>query len=191
MTSHVPRRPDLKVIDGGLAPGSDATTRTRRRSPSPPSPATGRTSTPEEAQSSKCAPSKTKREVRVLICGSHRWQDHEPIALLLGGLFYASPSYEIVVAHGGEQGADTVAHDVAKRLGISVEVYRPDRAKHYGRARFLRDKAVLEDFEPDFLLVFAESPLPRDVALTVELARKKGITTFVLGHAPVGAIPAR
>jgi hypothetical protein len=79
--------------------------------------------------------------VRVLMCGDRNWSNIE--ALLDKFKELALPP-DTVVIHGGAKGADQMAGYVAKKLGLTVEVFEADWAR-YGRAAGpVRNKAMLD-----------------------------------------------
>ena len=59
--------------------------------------------------------------MRVIVCGSRRWRDRDRITARLADL-----SGDSIVVHGGAAGADKIAHQEAQKLGLLVEVHRPD-----------------------------------------------------------------
>ena len=85
---------------------------------------------------------------RILICGSRDWTSHNTIKSVLSNY-----SKEIIVITGGCRGADTIAENVAKNLGMTVQVFNADWKK-YGRAAGpIRNQKRLEE-KPDLVIAF-------------------------------------
>jgi hypothetical protein len=59
--------------------------------------------------------------VRVIVCGSRRWDDRKRIADRLFDLGLATENLECTIVHGDAQGADRIAAQEAKKLGLLVE----------------------------------------------------------------------
>lgn len=175
--------PDLRVIDGGAAPESAATTPSSHTSLSPEHGARSERTTALTTRSSKCAPSETETpELRVLVCGSRTWEDIAPIYSYLTGLIGEYPSQRIRVAHGAAQGADTVGASAAEALGLDVEAY-PAQWDLYGkRAGFLRNAQMIDEFQPHLVLALSEHPITKGTQHTVNLAKKAGIPVHVISH---------
>jgi hypothetical protein len=80
-----------------------------------------------------------KAEGRYIFCGSRDWDE----AIMIHDKLQSLPAGAIVVA-GGASGADRIAEDQARRLGLKVEVY-PARWDEEGRgAGCRRNKRMLE-----------------------------------------------
>lgn len=118
----------------------------------------------------------------MVVCGSRTWNDHLPIIIFLAGL--VATSHEDVrfrVAHGGAQGADAYAGKAAKYLGMDVSVFPADWKTHGKRAGFLRNKQMIEEFQPDVVLALSEHPITKGTAHTVRLAHEADIPVYVIG----------
>jgi hypothetical protein len=84
----------------------------------------------------------------LLVCGSREWCDTEAIEYHLKRL---SPS---VVIHGACRGADVIAGQIAKRMGISVKTYPANWGKHGKAAGYIRNQEMLDKGHPDRLIAF-------------------------------------
>lgn len=87
--------------------------------------------------------------MRVLVTGSRHWRLKKPIFERLRKLPEGS-----TVCQGGAKGADTVARDAAKELGLRHITYRADWAKYGKRAGPIRNKLMLDDFKPELVLAY-------------------------------------
>ena len=88
---------------------------------------------------------------RILVTGSRNWADEEKI--------YAAVMQELPVSlliEGEARGADTIAKQAARRLGIRVLPFRADW-RRYGRgAGPIRNQLMLDEGKPDLVLAFHE-----------------------------------
>ena len=97
---------------------------------------------------------KTKR---VLVCGSRRWADEQPIRDALTKLAKEAP---ICVIEGGARGADEIARQwviyARQHLGLQVEHQLfPANWTRYGKsAGIVRNKQMLAEGQPDLVLAF-------------------------------------
>jgi hypothetical protein len=86
--------------------------------------------------------------VIALFCGSREWTDRERIRRDLESLPEGS-----VVIEGGARGADRIAREEAKALGIHVATV-PALWDHYGRpAGYRRNEAMLR-LQPDLVYAY-------------------------------------
>lgn len=82
--------------------------------------------------------------MRVLIFGSREWDNEHAIRLILEGVQHLYPDEEITVVHGAARGADRLGGQVAAELGLRVEVFPADWARHGKRAGHLRNQQMLD-----------------------------------------------
>lgn len=122
------------------------------------------------------------REIRVLVCGSRTWNDPEPIRYFLAGLQAENPDAHLCVAHGGAQGADRLAGTAASMLDLPVDVFPADWQTHGRKAGFLRNKQMVEEWQPSLVLALSECPTTKGTAHTVRLAKAANIPVYVIGH---------
>jgi hypothetical protein len=116
--------------------------------------------------------------VRILITGSRDWEDVGAVeqAMVKAAL---GVQYEQVTLVSGNcpTGADRIAEDVAMNLGMSVERH-PARWDVLGkRAGFVRNVEMVST-GADVCLAFCRNN-SRGTRMTIELARKAGIPTYV------------
>lgn len=125
--------------------------------------------------------------MRVLICGSRHWSDYSAIIEAIGHL---NPLPSLII-HGGATGADTLAGEVAQRLGIPTLVFRADWIMHGRQAGFIRNAEMLREGRPELVLAFAAPCLgqSRGTAHMVALARKAGISVQLSELHPAATLP--
>lgn len=123
--------------------------------------------------------------LRVLMCGSRtlRFSDFFPVVAVIERYTRIGP---IVVIHGAAPGADSLAGRCAEALGLTVEAYPADWAKHGKRAGYLRNKQMLDEGKPDVVWAFVDKPLveSKGTAMMVDLARGAGVPVYVVEHIP-------
>jgi F420-dependent methylenetetrahydromethanopterin dehydrogenase len=124
------------------------------------------------------------REVKVLVCGSRTWNDHLPVWLFLAGIKATNPDAVVRVCHGTAQGADTYAGEAAEQLGLEVSTFRADWTTHGRAAGPIRNKRMLDEFEPHIVVAFSEHPITKGTKHMVSIAREADIPVYVIGHAP-------
>ncbi len=111
--------------------------------------------------------------MRLLICGSRNWTDRD---IILRAVKKRNPS---VIIEGECQGADKLAASVAEELGIPVEKFPADWAKHGRRAGPIRNQQMLDEGKPDYVLAFPAKE-SRGTWDMVRRAEKAGIEIEVL-----------
>lgn len=113
--------------------------------------------------------------MKVLVCGSRDWTDHEAIDRRLGGL--PGEHEDITIIHGAAPGADTMAAHAAYRRGF-VPIAFPADWKTYGkRAGILRNLEMLDD-GPDLVIAFQRGE-SRGTQHTIDAARRRRIPVEV------------
>jgi len=86
---------------------------------------------------------------KVLVCGDKNWTDRKAIKRELSRV----TGVGILVIHGGAQGADILAGQVASELGYKVWVVSAEWEK-YGEAAGLLQRAEILNVKPDLILAF-------------------------------------
>lgn len=90
--------------------------------------------------------------MRVLVCGDRNWSDVELLNRSLD-TFHKELKISCVI-EGEATGADTLARTWAQQTGVLVESY-PANWAQYGRAAGpIRNKQMLEDGNPDYVIAF-------------------------------------
>lgn len=115
--------------------------------------------------------------MRILVCGSRYWTDKEFIRKVLAELPEGS-----TIIHGDCRGADRLAGEVAKELGLQVIAY-PAQWKLGAKAGPIRNKQMLVEEEPDFVLAFHDDLThARGTRDMLRRADKAGISYRVWSH---------
>lgn len=110
---------------------------------------------------------------RVLITGSRDWADGEAIRFELAGLALQHGS-DLTVVHGAcPKGADRLADDVAKDLGLHVERH-PAEWDRFGKSAGFRRNQVMVLAGADLCLAFIRNG-SRGATHTANLADEAGI----------------
>ncbi len=110
--------------------------------------------------------------MRVIVCGGRDYADKEAITAELSLL---SPG--TVVVHGGARGADAIAGEVAKALGLPVEAHPADWQR-WGRGAGPRRNAEMLALGADLVLAF---PGGRGTEDMVRRARAVGVPVRMAG----------
>jgi hypothetical protein len=105
--------------------------------------------------------------MRVLICGSRKWNDRETMEWEFRDL-----PMDAVIIHGGAPGADRLAGKIAKDRQMRVEVYAAEWDKYGTAAGPRRNQRMLDEGHPDLVLAFplAESRGTWDMVRRAKLA---------------------
>jgi hypothetical protein len=114
--------------------------------------------------------------LKVLVCGSRDWNDADAIRDRLALIPYVQPEVPLVI-HGAARGADQMADDAARSLGMSVKRFPADWEQHGKRAGILRNLAMLDE-RPDLVLAFQRDG-SRGTQHTINEARRRGISVEV------------
>ena len=117
---------------------------------------------------------------KLLICGDRNWTDKERIREIILG--HRGIHEDLVIIEGEARGADSLARDCAKELGIPIESYPADWAQ-YGRvAGPIRNQQMLEA-KPNVVNAFHDDiEKSKGTKDMVKRAEKAGIPTYVIGH---------
>ena len=81
------------------------------------------------------------------------------------------------VISGGAVGVDSVADELAVRIGAAVRIYVPDYTKHGHRAPFIRNNDIIK--HSDFVLAFWDGE-SRGTAYTLKVAVNRGIPCKII-----------
>lgn len=113
--------------------------------------------------------------MRLLVCGSRYWIPLNPVKRELKRL---RPT---VVIHGGANGADYLAGEAAKQLGIPVEMYRAEWDLYGRSAGPIRNRKMLKEGKPDLVLAFHENiKRSKGTADMLAIAKKAGVKTKLI-----------
>lgn len=119
------------------------------------------------------------RPLRVLVCGSRDWKDVAAIQDALGVIFYRQGIR--IVIHGGCDGADKIAGELAKHNETSTKSYPANWKTHGKAAGPIRNTKMLAEGKPDIVLAFTHDlEASRGTKDMVSKARAAGVSVFVL-----------
>jgi len=122
-------------------------------------------------------------KMKVLVCGSRGWKDYAAIERRLSEL----PSGTIII-EGAAQGADCLAWNAAKKLGLSIEEF-PAKWQEYGReAGIIRNAQMLRVGKPDLVLAFWDGE-SKGTANMIKLVQATGIPVEVIMSTGKGESP--
>jgi hypothetical protein len=130
--------------------------------------------------------------MRVIVCGSRTFTDHETLFGTLTGLFVCHYSWgpdpcddELAFIVGGARGADAFALEWARTWGVGHEVFDADWTRYNAAAGPIRNKAML-DSGVDEVVAFIDKPLYESAGTKnmVLQARKAGVKTIVIEVTP-------
>jgi chromosome condensin MukBEF MukE localization factor len=113
---------------------------------------------------------------RVLVTGSRTWRKNDLIEAVLADIGRQMRDGVTLVV-GGARGADTVAEQVARRLGWEVEVHPADWKRYQNRAGMIRNQEMV-DSEVELCLCFIRNH-SGGATRCMQMAMSKGIPTWV------------
>ncbi len=117
--------------------------------------------------------------MRVLIAGTRTYTADILIDAVVAGL---SAQDDLVVIEGEAPGADTLAREAAECLNVTVEPY-PAKWDQFGKAAGpIRNKQMLDEGKPDFVLAFLDRPESesKGTANMIKQAQKAGLPVYVI-----------
>lgn len=112
------------------------------------------------------------KEQRIIVCGGRDFYD----GLKLFHVLDMCRPRE--VAHGGARGADTLAGSWAESRGIPLRVYPADWARYGRSAGPMRNRHMLDDFDPDGVVSF---PGGRGTDDMCSVAQRSGVWVVRIG----------
>lgn len=118
---------------------------------------------------------------KILMCGDRNWTAPYPIKLALKRHTAGKSKKDILVIHGGARGADSIAGEEAKAMGLAVQVF-PAQWDTYGRAAGpIRNTQMLNE-RPDLVLAFHNDLLAsRGTKDMCRRAVRAGVKVWVTG----------
>ncbi len=123
--------------------------------------------------------------MKVLICGDRNWTNQKKIEeeiIKTWKEFKCPPRSEIIIIHGGARGADNLAGEVAKELGLKVKVFPADWERFGKAAGPMRNIEMLNE-KPDLVLAFHNDlSKSKGTAHTVRTAEKRGMKVKVISE---------
>jgi len=118
--------------------------------------------------------------MKVLICGDRNYKNVEMIRAWLSKL--QDWGYTTLI-EGEAKGADSIARDEARRMGLEVEPY-PAEWKKYGKAAGpIRNRVMLTEGKPDLVVAFhTEIEKSKGTKNMLEIAEKAGVNTILVSE---------
>jgi len=115
--------------------------------------------------------------LRIIITGSREHSDEALISKAIAEAAAGVDSNSVTIVHGAARGADTLAANAARRLGLATEAHAADWDRLGKRAGFIRN-AEMAKLGADICLAFpiGES---RGTRMMIDLAKKHGIEVQV------------
>lgn len=110
----------------------------------------------------------------MLITGSRDWTNRTFVQETIAAV--ATKPEEWVLVHGGAVGADEMAANFARSLGMRVEEHRADWDRYGKRAGYVRNKKMV-DAGAEICLAFIKNE-SRGATMCANLASEAGITTW-------------
>lgn len=104
--------------------------------------------------------------MKLLVCESRTYSNERVMRQVI-----AKFNPEIII-HGGCRGADELAHCVANKLGIYVQVFEADWKKHGKAAGPIRNKKMLNDSKPDLVVAFFDRRRTKGTMNMIKLAKQ-------------------
>lgn len=113
----------------------------------------------------------------ILICGSRDWSDK---SLILSTIVSLRPTK---IIHGACRGADIIAGEVAKELGISVQEFPADWNRYGRSAGPRRNQQMLDEGKPDMVIAFHDNiESSKGTKDMISRTKNSGIEFKVIGH---------
>jgi hypothetical protein len=118
--------------------------------------------------------------MRILITGSREWTDEDKISEAFDNAlremgFLPSLHHGVIVIHGGADGADRLAGQVAARRGWRVEVYPASWKTNGPKAGVLRNQEMVDEGADMCLAFFKDGAENKGTTDCVKRAEKAGI----------------
>lgn len=116
--------------------------------------------------------------MRVIVCGSRRWNDRQAISSRLADLVCDHPGEEITIVEGDGGNADKMAGQEALKGGLLVEPHPADWKRHGKSAGYVRNAEMVE-LGADLVIAFWDGR-SKGTQHTMDLARAAGIPVDVI-----------
>ena len=119
---------------------------------------------------------KAKKKLVILVCGDRKWKNRKRI----GQQLIKRKKKIGLLIEGGAKGADEIAWDYARLLGIPTATFEANWEQHGKAAGPIRNMAMLQYGKPDLVLAFHKKLVKsKGTKHCVEQARKLGIKVKV------------
>lgn len=111
--------------------------------------------------------------MRLLVCGGRDFNDWEWMNEVL--TWISGSNHIEVLIHGAARGADSLAGEWAELANVPIKAYPADWQRHGRAAGPIRNRLMLSDGKPDFVIAF---PGGRGTADMISAARVAGVTVM-------------
>ena len=119
--------------------------------------------------------------MRLLICGDRNWDDKNLIRIAIKELQQLH-TIECII-QGEARGADTQGKEVAEEMNIPILSFKPDWNKLGRAAGIIRNKEMLIDGKPDYVLAFHDDiKNSKGTGNMIKITQKAGVLFTVWSH---------
>ncbi len=115
--------------------------------------------------------------MRVIVCGGRDYLDKPRVFAVLDKL-HSEAGIDLII-QGGARGADSLASDWASTNGVPQDQYDADWDGYGGFAGPKRNKAMLDEGNPDLVIAFPGNAGTRNM---IRQARKAGVEVVEIAH---------
>lgn len=109
--------------------------------------------------------------IRVLVCGARHYDDKIRVFRELDKIRKAKKIH--VIIEGGARGADSLARQYAKDKGIQLQTFRTDWKTHGKAAKPIRNQTMIDEGNPDLVIVFSGGRYAADLIAKAKDAKIK------------------
>lgn len=132
-------------------------------------------------------------QLRVLMCGSRRWDDPVPVGAVLDRLLTSRSRHQLLVIEGGNRGvreggrlllgADQHANLQARGRGVAVTTVDAEWARLGRRAGPVRNRRMLAEHRPQLVVAFSDT-ISTSAGTTdmVRIARDSAVPVLLVCH---------
>lgn len=120
------------------------------------------------------------QKIKVLVCGGRNFDDWDLFTKeMLRHVLDKYDTENIIIIQGGAKGADFMAKMWAKWIGVSSLEYNAVWSKYGNAAGYIRNKQMLEEGKPDFVIAF---PGGKGTANMIQLSKEAKVEVIQIGY---------
>lgn len=123
--------------------------------------------------------------VKILICGGRDFKDLQLMENIFASIEQSYKNDDITIIVGGAKGADRMAERFARRHKFEVQKFPADWEKHGKSAGFIRNRQMLDEGKPDFVIAVPGGPGTADMC---KQAKENGFTVVEIVNMPLFAV---
>ena len=116
--------------------------------------------------------------MRVVVTGSRNLEDYDLVLDSIWGQMKVTEFRKVRIASGGARGADSLAKKISINREVSFTEYVADWEKHGNAAGPIRNRDMIDDFDPDIVLAFP-GPKSKGTWDCVKYALSRGIQVLI------------